>query len=75
MTERLRTVVEAAQAVGEVHERLINAVTPSHPDFLYTMHGPKGTPEDQEAYEALFSEWHATTRHLRRALAALKEDE
>jgi uncharacterized protein YukE len=58
--ERLR---DAAQAVVDVHRRIIAAVTPGSPGWL----GPSA--DDRERYNALFSQWHSTTRALRDVLA------
>jgi hypothetical protein len=63
-------VIAAARAVVETHAAIIHAVTPRHPDFLYT-HGSNERAEDRERYDALFSRWHATTRALGAALAKL----
>jgi uncharacterized protein YukE len=54
---------DAAQAVVDVHRRIIAAVTPGNPGWLGT------SDEDREHYSALFSRWHATTRTLRDVLA------
>lgn len=52
--------VEAAHAVTEAHTAVIEGVTPKHPNWC---------ADDNDAYSARFSRWHATTRALRAALA------
>jgi len=62
---------EAAQAVVDAHQAVLDAVTPGHPNELLTKMR-KGDPEawrGQEQYEARFSRWHSTTRELAAVLS------
>lgn len=61
----LNVIEKKVERLSDVHRRLILAVKPGSGSFLYSK-GPKATYEDQEAYNALFSEWHTATRELRK---------
>lgn len=62
MASEVASLCSAAWRVCDAQQAVVNAVTPSHEDFL----GPGG--EARIKYAELFSVWHAETRALRRLL-------